>query len=412
MQFLMGLNESYAGVCSQVLITEPLPPLSKVFSLAVQDERQNSIGGVSAILDTVTFAGGTSSPGSSSASNIPVAAALAANGRGRQERPFFTFCGVQGHCIDRCHKLHGFPLGFQPNSRMTQQIELLQMGHMVQLGSRNFNVKPHSLLWQTPHLYLDLDLVSRLTKFSSLLLISALNYRHKLQHFQTLWMPPVFPLHLIIFTKVQPISDVTVTLPSGLAITVYHVGFIVISPCLILQNVMYVPDFQFNLVSISALILDNQCCVIFDEVACLIQDQLQGQTIGRGSRARKLYYLHAPVVTSSATITDSMFFHNVAAVHSVKATLWHARLGHPSFDKLRVLHSHLGIPDDRNSLIHRLCDVCHNAKQLILSFPSDSNQLTQPFELIHLDIWGPLSVATASGHHYFLSIVDDYTLIT
>lgn len=39
MQFLMGLNECYVGVRSQILMMEPLPPLSKVFSLIVQDER-------------------------------------------------------------------------------------------------------------------------------------------------------------------------------------------------------------------------------------------------------------------------------------------------------------------------------------------------------------------------------------
>ncbi|KAL5582411.1 hypothetical protein UlMin_014853 [Ulmus minor] len=40
MQFLMGLNDSYAQLHAQILMVEPLPPLNKVFSLVVQEERQ------------------------------------------------------------------------------------------------------------------------------------------------------------------------------------------------------------------------------------------------------------------------------------------------------------------------------------------------------------------------------------
>ena len=36
MQFLMGLNDSYSSIRGQTLLQEPLPTLSKVFSLIVQ----------------------------------------------------------------------------------------------------------------------------------------------------------------------------------------------------------------------------------------------------------------------------------------------------------------------------------------------------------------------------------------
>ena len=39
MQFLIGLNDSYSSIRSQILLQEPLPSLSKVFSLIVQEER-------------------------------------------------------------------------------------------------------------------------------------------------------------------------------------------------------------------------------------------------------------------------------------------------------------------------------------------------------------------------------------
>ncbi|RVX14352.1 Retrovirus-related Pol polyprotein from transposon RE1 [Vitis vinifera] len=44
MQFLMGLNESYASTRGQILMSDPLSPMAKVFNLVVQEERQRSIG--------------------------------------------------------------------------------------------------------------------------------------------------------------------------------------------------------------------------------------------------------------------------------------------------------------------------------------------------------------------------------
>jgi len=36
MQFLQGLNDSYSNVKSHVLLLDPLPPISKIFSYVVQ----------------------------------------------------------------------------------------------------------------------------------------------------------------------------------------------------------------------------------------------------------------------------------------------------------------------------------------------------------------------------------------
>jgi len=43
MQFLMGLNESYAHVRGQILMLNPFPPINKVFSLVIQEERLKEI---------------------------------------------------------------------------------------------------------------------------------------------------------------------------------------------------------------------------------------------------------------------------------------------------------------------------------------------------------------------------------
>ena len=40
MSFSMGLNETYDAVRGQILLMAPMPPLRKVFSLILQDEKQ------------------------------------------------------------------------------------------------------------------------------------------------------------------------------------------------------------------------------------------------------------------------------------------------------------------------------------------------------------------------------------
>ena len=44
MVFLMGLNDMYANVRGQILLIDPLPPISKVFSLILQEEKQCVVG--------------------------------------------------------------------------------------------------------------------------------------------------------------------------------------------------------------------------------------------------------------------------------------------------------------------------------------------------------------------------------
>ena len=43
MKFLMGLNDSFSKVRSQVLLMDPIPSLRKVYSLLIQEETQRSV---------------------------------------------------------------------------------------------------------------------------------------------------------------------------------------------------------------------------------------------------------------------------------------------------------------------------------------------------------------------------------
>lgn len=47
-------------------------------------------------------------------------------------------------------------------------------------------------------------------------------------------------------------------------------------------------------------------------------------------------------------------------------------------------------------------DSCYLAKQRKLSFLLSVSVTSQLFEIVHVDIWGPLSIATYSSHRYLL----------
>ena len=99
---------------------EPLPSLSKVFSLIIQEERQRSIGYglnpdtvIASAQNSVSVSSGNLSPSSS-------ATAMATNftDKARRDRPLCSHCGRQGHTVDKCYKLHGFPPGFKSKAKV------------------------------------------------------------------------------------------------------------------------------------------------------------------------------------------------------------------------------------------------------------------------------------------------------
>jgi hypothetical protein len=59
-----------------------------------------------------------------------------------------------------------------------------------------------------------------------------------------------------------------------------------------------------------------------------------------------------------------------------------------------------------------ICDVCHLAKHKKIPFQNSFNKAGSAYELLHVDIWGPISTQSIHGYSYFLTIVDDYSRYT
>src|SRR5260221_2308139 len=56
-----------------------------------------------------------------------------------------------------------------------------------------------------------------------------------------------------------------------------------------------------------------------------------------------------------------------------------------------------------------VCEPCLAGKMHSNPFPSSSSRATQPLELVHSDLHGPLPVATREGYRYWMTFIDDAT---
>lgn len=72
-------------------------------------------------------------------------------------------------------------------------------------------------------------------------------------------------------------------LPNDMAAAVTHIGSIRFSPILILHNVLCVPLFQLNLISISKLVKHSDYIAIFAKDLFVLQDLRLGMVIGTGT---------------------------------------------------------------------------------------------------------------------------------
>jgi len=214
---------------------------------------------------------------------------------------------------------------------------------------------------------------------------------------------------LALFNETVTVTGVTVSLPNATKVEIAHTGTIHLSSSLKLHDVLHVPSFKFNLISVSSLLRHDNASAHFFPNFCYIQESIQDLMIGKGVLLHNLYILE---LDSSHPATHS----SLSAPHfsgslMVDGHLWHQRLGHPSSDKLKLLSGTLSMPKN-SSLVEFHCPVCPLAKQKRLSFESHNHMSSSSFDLIHLDDWGPFKRESVEGYKYFLTIVDDHTRVT
>nr|KYP38032.1 Retrovirus-related Pol polyprotein from transposon TNT 1-94 [Cajanus cajan] len=168
-----------------------------------------------------------------------------------------------------------------------------------------------------------------------------------------------------------------------------------------------------HLISIPKLLSTLNCFVLFCPLNCFIVQNPTFKMIGVAKKIQRLFHLLQPNTLASlfAETTDCTLHHknnvNVSTIEN--NSLWHIKLGHPSNKIVQVLSSQY---DYLSFYPIQACDICSFAKEKKLSFPNSATRTQNFFELIHVDIWGPLAVSSIDGYKYFLTIVDDYSRFT
>ena len=114
---------------------DPMTTINKVFSLVSQEKRQRELSSGSTIRGIESGA-----------------AALAVNFRpnagnknyGRKERPMCSHCGIAGHTVEKCYRLHGFPPGYKPRARPSANQVMTASGSNNDNGMANLASLPLS----------------------------------------------------------------------------------------------------------------------------------------------------------------------------------------------------------------------------------------------------------------------------
>lgn len=110
--------------------------------------------------------------------------------------------------------------------------------------------------------------------------------------------------------------------------------------------------------------------------------------------------------TNVAVQGTAVYSTSVIPTSKNTAKLWYSRLGFQVFYKcLETLKNILNFDLNKHD---ESCVVFPLTKQKRWSFTSRYHISTSSFDLIHVDIWGPLAT-TYAGYKYLLSLVDDCT---
>ncbi|RVW31819.1 Retrovirus-related Pol polyprotein from transposon RE1 [Vitis vinifera] len=298
----------------QILMIEAPPLLTKVFALVIQENRQRNIN-----------------YGFSSFGN-PL---------------------VLGHTIDKCYEPHGYPPRYKPRSKNSMgEAQAHQITFVVSdnIGSASSDATLGALASNQCQQLIAL-LSSQLHRSTTVTLesqeqgaSSGSNFLGKYyfsSSFSHNSIPPnswvldtgathhvCISLHLFKTSLLSRNSNVT--LPNGHFVPITRIGSIELFTGLVVDDVLYVLQFRFNLFSISALTQFHHCSVHFLSESCLIQDRMQEKMIGMGSCFENLYILDPANLFPMFSRLSATCNNATKSNHQ----LWHSCLGHPSLVRL------------------------------------------------------------------------------
>ncbi|GKE67264.1 integrase, catalytic region, zinc finger, CCHC-type containing protein, partial [Tanacetum coccineum] len=153
---------------------------------------------------------------------------------------------------------------------------------------------------------------------------------------------------------------------------------------------------------------DGDLDVAFRSKTCYVRN-LEGDDLLTGDRESNLYTISISDMAASSPICL------MSKATLTKSWLWHRRLSHLNFDTINDL-SRLDLVDGLLKFKYgkdHLCSAYERGKIKKVSHPPKlvSSNLSK-LEMLHIDLCGPMRVASINGKKYILVIVDDYSCYT
>ncbi|GKB22048.1 putative ribonuclease H-like domain-containing protein, partial [Tanacetum coccineum] len=185
------------------------------------------------------------------------------------------------------------------------------------------------------------------------------------------------------------------------------------TPTLDFENVYYVKELQqFNLFSISQ-ICDKKNRVLFTDTDCLVLSKDfklpdESMVLLRVPRKHNLYTINLNNLSPKGNLACL-----VAKASVDESVKWHRRMGHVNYKNMnRLVKGDLvrGLPPKLFKNDHT-CVACCKGKQHKASYKAITavSSISEPLQLLHMDLFGPTSIRSIDHKYYCLVITDDYS---
>lgn len=395
------------------MMIDPLPDIGRAFSMVLQQERQLNVP--SPVNDSMALA---FSSGNSNNSGNGNHGGFNNGGRGRGRNnggggqggnKYCIHCKMTNHAVDTCYFKHGFSPSYQPKGKAQAN---------ATTGNQDFNMQASGVTQEQFQSLIDLLQQSKIAAqphstnsvVSSPLVFNSgfTNLNGKLHNPWVIDTGATDHIthNLQSFSSHKIIKPIPVTLPDGSQAHASILGTLIIPDNLILENVLYIPCFKVNLLSVTCLTRCHYCHLSFYSNSCMILQNHTLKMIGSTELHGGLYVIKS----SHPSLQDPHTGIFCNSVVQEPSKLWHMRLGDASDLSLKTISKQFPYIQYRNN--GDPCDACHYAKQRKLPFPNSSTKSNAPFDILHADIWGPFSIISFLGHKYFLTLVDDFSRFT
>ncbi|KAL2252650.1 UNVERIFIED_CONTAM: Retrovirus-related Pol polyprotein from transposon TNT 1-94 [Sesamum indicum] len=371
-QFLMGLNDAYDHIQNQILVMDPLPSIGKAYSMILQVEKQREVNAMNLELDkeeAMTLQ--TIDTRKQNSLRNPIKKRSAAE----KKQMYCTYCKKTGHIREQCFELNGYPEWYEDLMKQRKGINKPVINttfnaHMengkgnTQGPSQNENNLSELIKAKVRRALHNSEFSQSFSNSmcadNSVNFTGTLLYKDNFESNENWIMDSGASAHMSmnpdLFHNLRQLDTInSVKLSDGNMYKVEKIGDIRISDKLTLKNVLYIPHFKHNLLSVNALCEAGNINVIFTNSQCFVQDLSR------------------------------------------------------TCSKLQATRSSQAL-DRTESLI--CCEICPLAKQNRLPFQLNESHSDTIFDLIHIDVWGSYNQYSVTHCTYMLTIVDDCSRAT